>query len=300
MRLTAWVVCLIAFASATLGAEKLPPPDHTKANINGLQAVMMASAVENERGDFDPVRLPGCKVYLAPSNALHEHLSFPCNEWFLSPEGSFLVWLATDDMVSSMQMGLVNGNAPYKGGGSVSIHDMQPAGWVTVEGPVPADHTVRYTHLDVPGPYGFSVRASSCDAAKRFPVPPGRVVAGIFDANGDVVAYHSPLMVEAGETTVFRIVPPACGSDLVAILNVPRRHREGLPLDLAVKGAVSRAPDVRLDKPNFVVAVWYGLTEESVTLSATSPTLELKRDVDLRPGAVSTIRTELPIRENSR
>jgi hypothetical protein len=296
MRRTAWVVCLLAVVMG-LEAEEPFKPDHTKANINGLQGVMFASAVQNARGDWDPVGLPGCRTYLAPKEALHEHLSYPCNEWFVPPaEGTYLVWLATQDAVSTNQTIFMSRDVPYRGFGSVAIHGLHPAGFVTVDVPVPADHIVKFLHLAAPG-LGFSLRVSARDAAKRFPMPPGQVVAGIFNARDEAVAYSRPFSVKAGQTTTFHVTPPERGSDLLVILRKPPGHRDGSPLDLIVRGAAAKAPDVLLEQRSHVVAVWYGLTDERVTFSAASKTLELKRELQLRPGTISTLRTDLPVKE---
>lgn len=291
------MACILIAVAMSLEGQRLPPPDHTKADINGLQGMMFASALENERGESDPVRLSGCRVYLAAETALHEHHSFPCNEWFLPPaDGSYLVWLATEDAVSS-QVVLMNRNVPYTGFGTVSIHNLEPAGFVAVAGPVPADHTVRFMHLDAPGS-GFLLRVASRDVGKKFPMPPGRVVAGIFNSRDEAVAYQRPLTVKTGETTTFRITPPARGSDLVVILSRPQGHRDGRPLEVVLNGASPRIPDVLADRRRrYVVAVWYGLTDERVTVSATAPTLELKREVELHPRSVSTLRADLLVRE---
>lgn len=143
------------------------------------------------------------------------------------------------------------------------------------------------------------LRVSSGDSGKRFPIPPGRVVAGIYNSREEAVAYSRPLIVKTGETTAFRITPPDRGSDLLVVLSRPPGHRDGrLPLDLILKGAVQKAPDVLWDhERRYVLAVWYGLTDERVNVSATSPTLELNREVELRPRKVSTLRAELTVKE---
>jgi hypothetical protein len=297
MRKDAWMVCLLAAAALTLEAQETFKPDHAKANINGLPGWMDVPAVRNARGEWEPVRLAGCRVYLAPKTALHEHLSFPCNEWFVTPaEGTYQLWLATEDAVSSPQTILMARDEPYRGFGSVAIHRMQPAGFVTVDVPVPADHIVKFLHLDAGG-LGFFLQASSRNAGSRFAMPPGRVVAGIFNARDEAVAYSRPLSVKAGETTTFRVTPPDRGSDLLVVLRKPPGHRDGPPLDLVVSDTALRAPDVLLEQRTYVVAVWYALSGERVTFSAVSPTLELKREVELRPHTVSTLRADLTIKE---
>ncbi len=292
-----WMACFIVVAMTMGAQEKFGPPDHAKANINGLQGVMEVPAIRNARGESEPVRLSGCRVHLAPKAALHEHLSFPCNEWFLTPEeGTYQVWLATEDAVSSVQTILMARKVPYRGFGSVAIHDMEPAGFVTVDVPVPADHVLKFLHLDVRS-LGFSLRVSSRDAGKRFAIPPGRVVAGIFNVRDEAVAYSRPLTVKVGETTTFHVTSPDRGSDLVVVLRKPPGHRDGPPLDLLVSGAAPRPPDVLMEQRSHVVAVWYGLLDERVTISAASPALELKRDIELRPRTVATLRAELTVKE---
>ena len=300
MRTSVWMTWVLAAAVTTGAQEKFGPPDHSKANIGGLQGVMDVPAVRNERGEWDPVRLAGCRVFLAPQAALHKHISFPCNEWYRTPtEGAYQVWLATEDAVSSTQTVLMAREVPYRGFGSVAIHGMQPAGFVTVDAPVPVDHIVKFLHLDAGG-LGFSLRVSSGAAGKRFAMPPGRVVAGIFNAGDEAVAYSRPLNVKPGEATVFRPTSPDRGSDLLVVLRKPPGHRDGPPLDLVVSGAVRRAPDVLLEQRSHVVGVWYALVEERVTFSAVSPMLELRRDLELRPSAISTLRADLIVKEEKK
>jgi hypothetical protein len=176
---------------------------------------------------------------------------------------------------------------------------MHPAGFVTVDVAVPADHIVKFLHLDAGG-LGFSLRISSRNAGGRFAMPPGRVVAGIFNARDEAVAYSRPLSVKAGETTTFRVTPPDRGSDLLVVLRKPPGHRDGPPLDLVVKGAALKAPDVLVDQRSHVVAVWYALPDERVIFSAASPTLELMREVVLRPHAISTVRADLTVKEEKK
>lgn len=295
MRIAVWVAWLF---SAGLAMEaQLFKPDHAQANIDGWQGAMDVPAIENASSGWVPVRLPDCRVYAAPKTALHEPLIFPCNEWYLTPnEGTYLVWLATDDLVSSVQTILMARQVPYRGFGSVALHTMQPAGFVTIDGSVAANHVVKFLHLDIEG-IGFSLRVSSKDVAGRFAIPPGRVVAGIFDSRDNAVAYSRPLTVVAGETTTFRVKPPDDGSDLLVVLRKPPGHRSGPPIELFVNGAVRKGPDVLLEQQSHVVAVWYGVPDREVTVSAASPKLRLEKRLELKAGTVSTLRAELTLRE---
>lgn len=296
MRQSPWMVCFIVVAMTAVAQEKFGPPEYEKANIDGLNGIMVVPSVQNARGEWDPVRLDDCWVYLAPGDALQEHLSFQCNEWFLPPaDGSYLVWMATDDCVSSFQTILMNRNEPYRGG-SVLIHEMQAAGFVTIDSTVPPDHTLRFQHLDVPWGW-FALRVSSEDAGGRFAMPPGRVFAGIFNSREEAVAHSRPMHVDAGKVTNFHLATPDRGSDLLVILGKPRGHRDGQSVDVVLSGAEQRTPDVFLDQRNRVVALWYGLQNDRVTVSASSPDLELKRELQLRPRMISTLRTELTVKE---
>ncbi len=273
----AFLCCLLAAAGVPLAAQDCPAIDHRQANIDGKQAIM-DFAVEAPNGD-----LTGCRVVLAPGNALERRLYYPCGQWYLPPHpDSYLTWLETATAVSG-QTALIYRAPEYQGAGLVMGWRLAPAGSVLVKNAVPEGATVRYMHLDHPG-RGFQLRVAAADAGKAALVPPGRLYAGIFDAEGNAIAHTAGVTVEPGKVTELEILPPSAGGDLLVILDKPSSARKA-KVTLTAGG---RAPDVIRDDGSRVVAVWFALPAGEVAVSA-SP-LQFRKTIVVRRGSVVTIR----------
>jgi hypothetical protein len=265
----------------SLAAQDFPTIDHRKANIEGKQA-MLDFAVETPDGD-----LTGCRVVLAPGNALERRLYYPCGQWYVPPRAeTYLSWMETTSAVSGQQTALIFRAAEYQGAGLVKGSILVPAGSVLVKNTVPEGATVRYMHLDRPG-RGFQLRVAAPDAGKAALVPAGRLFAGIFDAEGNAIVHARPVTVEPGKLTQLEILPPSAGGDLLVILEKPSSPRK---TEMTLT-AGDRAPDVIRDERTRVVAVWYGLPVGEVEVSA-SP-LQFKKTVAVRLGSVVTIRESI-------
>ena len=290
---TAAAILLVA-SSASGGGW---PPDHAKANIDGRQAVAVFPVIAGG----EPFASDDCVVQLAPHDAPHRRLTYRCGEWFVPPApGGYRVWLELDGRVSSFQTSLQEPDEapPYRGRGFVQVQDVVPSGFVSTASDVPPGHTVRYLNLDRPG-RGFSLRASGSAAAKPAPMPPGRVVAGIFDDTRDeAVAYSRPLLVEEGKSTLFHIDPPAAGSDIVVHLQKSLRSQRGdTSLRIQTPSGV-RPPDVTYDSATWHVGVWYGLPSEKATLSVSSPGFATEpQQIALQPQRVTTVNLRRPSRQ---
>lgn len=270
-------LCGLLAAGVSLAGQDLPTVDHRQANIDGKQAIM-DFAVEAPDGD-----LTGCRVVLAPGEALERRLYYPCGQWYVPPHpDSYVTWLETANAVSG-QTTLIYRASQYQGAGLVMGWRLVPAGSVLVKNAIPEGATVRYMHLDQPG-RGFQLRVAAGEAGKAALVPPGRFFAGIFDAEGNAIAHSRPVTVEPGKVTKLEILPPAVGGDLLVILQKPADARK-TKVTLTAGG---RAPDVVREESARVVAVWYGLPEGEVEVSA-SPT-RFSKTVQVRRGSVVTIR----------
>lgn len=271
------VLCGLLAAGVPLAAQGFPKIDHRKANVDGKQAIM-DFAVEAPDGD-----LTGCRVVLAPGEALERRLYYPCGEWYVPPKpDTYLTWLETETAVSG-QTALVYRAAQYDGAGIVMGWRLVPAGSVRVKNRIPEGTTVRYMHLDQPGK-GFQLRLGPADARKPALVPPGRLYAGIFDGEGNAIAHTAEVAVDAGKLTELEILPPAAGGDLLVILEKPPSARK----TEATLTAGGRPPDAFRDDGARVVAVWFKLPAGETEVSA-SP-LEFRKRVMVRRGSIVTIR----------
>ena len=130
-------------------------------------------------------------------------------------------------------------------------------------------------------------------------MPPGRVVAGIFnDARDEAVAYSRPLLVEEGKSVVFDIDPPAKGSDVVVHLRKAVRAKRGDTTLRIETSSGARPPDVTYDSAMWHIGVWYGLPADKATLSVSSPDFPTDpQPITLQPQRVTTVNLRRPSRE---
>lgn len=287
------VLGIVAFiASSTATFAQSWPPDHSKADINGREGMLLYPMDEQQ----NRIESRNCVVQLAPMEALETRFTYDCEEWFLPPEtGAYLCWLELNGRVSSAQTLLREADTKFQGTGFVVSHETVPGGFVSVPQKIPPGHTVRYLSLDRPG-YGFSIRVPAGTASKPAPMPPGRVIAGIFSEAADQAVAHSrPLLVEAGKTTEFRIDPPREGSDLLVMLRKPSGPHAPTNAILRVRdGSRVWDADVLHDSRSWYVALWYGLPATAVTLSLEASGLALKETkIQLAPAKVTTVRQNL-------
>lgn len=255
---------------------------------------MLLYAVDEQQQRIEP---RNCVVQLAPMEALEKRFTFACEEWFLPPRaGMYRVWVELDGRVSSAQTLLrESGDTKFQGSGSVLSHGTVPGGFVAVPQKIPPGHTVRYLNLDRPG-YGFSLRVPAATAAKPAAMPPGRVIAGIFNEQDDEAVAHSrPVLVASGKTTEFAIESPREGSDLLVMLRKPSGWSERTNTLIRVRdGSRVWDADVLHDSRNWYVALWYGLPATTVNLSLDAPGMELREaTIQLAPQKVTTVRRDL-------
>lgn len=287
---------VVLFATAAIGGGW--PPDHSKANIGGQEGIAVFPAIAVAEGSTPaPFSSEECVVQLAPENALDQRFTYRCGEWFLPPRsGGYRVWLELDGRVSSFQTFLRTGeDVPYRGKGSVLLHEVVPSGFVSLRHDIPKGHTVRYLSLDRPG-RGFAIRVAASSARQRAPLPPGRVVAGVFnDETNEAVSYSRPAVVEEGKTTSLQIDRPSKGSDLVVHLRKPRGPSGDREASFRVEsGSGARGADVVHETSSWYVAVWYALPSEPVVLSVTSSEFSMEpKTIELKPREVTTVEARL-------
>lgn len=270
------------------------PPDESKANIGGKEG--MAMFPSDHEG---PIEALDCVVQLAPMDALEKRFTYSCGQWFLPPAaGSYRSWLEMKGRVSAAQTILrYAGDAPFRGEGWKILHETVAAGYVAVPQDVPAGHTVRYLSLDSPM-FGFSLRVPPGSASRPAPMPPGRVIAGIFrDDSDDAVAHSRPMTVEAGKTTTFRITPPADGSDLLVMIRKPPGSPPATRCAIRVRAASAlHDAEVVRETPGWLIALWYGLPAGEVTLLVDGPDFESPETaIRLTSGKITTIRPTLKL-----
>jgi hypothetical protein len=270
------------------------PPNQAKANIGGLQGILIYPYMGSDSSR--PFAMKNCRVVMAPDEALEQRLTYPCADWFVPPqEGAYRTWVEGDSFSSSSQI-LVNFvAAAYDGSGLVISTEVVPAGYLMSATGVPAGSTLRLLNLDRSG-RGFAIRVAANDALKPIRIPPGRVVASLFDAHDNAVAQSRPLQVEAGKTTSLSLEAPKKGADVQLMLRKPRGARSGqMPIETFLTRQGARVtPEVLYEGPTWFVAMWYGVPEGDWTLKAEAANAALvPSPVALRAQHVATIRREL-------
>ncbi|HKR65605.1 MAG TPA: hypothetical protein VJZ00_17880 [Thermoanaerobaculia bacterium] len=289
-----FILATLFVLGAALNGRAEWPPNRAKANIGGLQGVLVYPYTGSNSDR--PFAMTNCRVVLAPDEALEQRLSYPCGEWFLpAEEGAYRTWIEGDSFSSSAQILLNYVAAPYDGSGLVISSEVVPSGSIVSGTAVPAGSTLRLLNLDRPG-RGFAIRVAAADAMKPIRIPPGRVVASLFDAHDNALAQSRPLQVEAGKTTRFTVEAPKKGADVQVMLRKPRGARSGqTPIQPFLTRQGARVtPEVVHEGPTWIVAMWYGVPEGDWTLKAEAPSVVLvPSSVALRAQRVVTIRREL-------
>jgi hypothetical protein len=270
------------------------PPNHAKANIGGLQGILIYPYMGSDSSR--PFTMRNCRVVMAPDEALEQRFLYPCGDWFVPlREGAYRTWIEGDSFSSSSQM-LVNFvAAPFDGSGLVISTEVVPAGYLVSATGVPAGSTLRLLNLDRSG-RGFAIRVAANDALKPIRLPPGRVVASLFDAHDNAVAQARPVQVEAGKTTKLSLEAPKKGADVQVMLRKTRgvRSDQTVIKTFLMRQGARVTPEVLYEGPTWFVAMWYGVPEGDWTLKAEAANVALAPSpVALRAQHVVTIRREL-------
>jgi hypothetical protein len=158
---------------------------------------------------------------------------------------------------------------------------MVDAGELSAKNAAPRQHQVRFLHAEsvyfggeTRTPFERVVPGSSAAERVRFPVGPA-VVASMDSRTHDVVALSRPVSVVKGRLTVAEVAPPPAGSDLVATLERPAdgEHLLDAAAPLLVRGESKIHPNLLIDGPEHITAIWYGVASGEASLEIESRSL---------------------------
>ena len=286
--------CLVS-AGVLLASTEMP--DSRTGVINGRSAVLFWPAEAVKEGPPKQLLSPdGCEAHLVAEAERAHELILPCGKWVQPSPGTYRVWLEQGNTISIAQTVL-----HYFGtseAGLRSVYPMVPAGRIAVETSVGKGQSLRFLQA-APLVRSFERRASGPNAGQPVLMPEGMVLAGLFDdSSNDAVALSRPLTIRSGQTSTVTLQQPRTGSDVLVILERPRRpagKRDVVRVSLQSGG--TRSPDLFINAADRVVAVWYGLAEGSARLVIDSETLELApEEIGLARSGVTTVRRRLRVK----
>jgi hypothetical protein len=292
-------VLTFAFGLFPCGAQDASDvnlPEASEGNVNGLQGVTFVpeTLVDGERRLVDA---SGCRVHLVPTD-VDERLTYDCATWFAPPQGRYTVWLEQRDRLSNQTIFVYSGSK-FDGHGMVVVMPLRDAGFaaLSADAAVSDDQTVRFLSLE-PSSRGFDKRLQASEAGSATRLPAGRAMAGVFDREGNALALSRPFSMKGGQTVTITPKSPVQATDLMVVLGKQRaklQERGKRETAIGVRlGDGTRAPDVMYETDGRIIAVWYGLTHETATLTATSELFRSpEKTIHLSPGRVTTVREEL-------
>ena len=272
-------------------------PDPATGNVNGLAGLFYWPSVMRAASDQAPQPLPsaeGCDVHLVPLSDPDRELSYPCGKWFAPARDRYVFWLELAGKISAQGI-VIYDAAPFRGSGLPAITPVGPAARVGIpaDRSLPEGETLHVMSLE----RSESTRRITADRATTpIQMPPGRVLAGRFDKRtNDAIALSRPVELHADRTTSIWPTPPA-QSDLLVVLAKPFAKEGSSRLLLN-----DRPPDVMIDAPEQLLAIWYGLDLPRATLSLKSDIAFWEsREVRFTRGNVTTLRSELLPLPNAR
>lgn len=274
-------------------------PDRQEGNVNGLQGVNFVpeALVDGERRIVDA---SGCSVHLVPGN-VDKRLTYECAKWFAPPPDRYTVWLEQGNRLSSQTV-LSYPGSKFSGNGVVAVVSLEDAGFATLstDTSVSDQQTVRFLSLESSAT-GFERRLQAREARSATRLPAGRALAGVFDSEGNALALSKPFTMKGGQTVTVTPKAPVQATDLMVVLGKHRgtwEDRAKRKTSVGVRiGDATRAPDVMYETDGRIIAVWYGLTQETAILTANSELFRSpEKTIPLSPGKVTTIREELTLR----
>jgi hypothetical protein len=282
------VVAVSALFGSRMQAQ-IHLPDPASGNIGGKQAVLFWPT-DSVTQKHLPVE--GCVVHVVGENG---EITHPCGTWFNPEIGRYSVWLETRDRISPGRVSVAYGGGPFPGYGKQIFAPVVPAGNVLVsfQGPVPAHATFRALALKADGfPFERQIPASAKEVTLK--VPAGPVLVGLFDRDSEAVALSQPVEVVSNRTMAVRLSPSRSATALVVLDRPPKKAEAGrnaTALALAIHDDV-RPPDVFLDAPGRLFAIWYDLPPGKAELSLRSTELMLNAPtlLVLKTGNVATYR----------
>lgn len=286
-----------ALPGAAQKALDLDLPKPAEGNIDGFQAVNIVpeGLVNGLPHIVDPA---GCNVYLVPTN-VNERLTYPCTTWFAPPPDRYTIWIEKGNRLSEQTV-LKYPGSKFANNGLVSVMSLKSAGFaqLSADANVGNQETVRFLSLQ-PSFAGFERRLQPGEAKAATRLPAGQALAGIFDARGNAVALSRPFTMQEGQTVVVTPKPPL-KADLMIVLGkheATALQREKETTVSLRAGGATRRPDVIYETDGRIIAVWYGLAENSAMLTVTSAVFRSPEyTISLPAGRVTTYREELTLK----
>ena len=220
-------VLLALLAAITTSVAGAPPwmPVAREGVIEGKAALTVMAGDEGPDGEIVLQEPTGCEIRVVPEADRDREFTWKCGQWFQPPAaGKYLLWIESDRGISTHQVLLRYSPVPFRGRGSLTAHSLQPSGRVAVTSTVGGGDSFRFISLN-PGQsvrtFERRVPASVSEAVVRMPA--GRVVAGVFDAEGNALALSRPLVVEQGQILRAAVTRPPDADLLTIFTGVPER-----------------------------------------------------------------------------
>lgn len=288
---------LIAFV-ATSAYAAIHLPDPRTGVIDGHVATLVWPA---RNGTRELLPTDGCTGHLVPLDDLNSEEIRPCGEWFQPATGRYKVWLQGLDYISPSPTILICQRDLPGDRGLPAVLPVVPAGRVAASPrlSIPAGHGLRLLSLGTTSlQRAFDRRVSK--AHEPTLMPAGKALAGVFHREtGEAIALSRPIDIVPGKTTIVAPESPSVDSDVFAVLERPRLvvPEQLDPVKLLLNDDHgSHAPDVVLDSPERVYAVWYGVAGRSAQLRIESGTLSFPAaTLALRPRRVVTLRSRMSL-----
>jgi hypothetical protein len=266
---TALVLVSLGVPAALSAEHHWQLPDASSGVIDGHPAALFWPAVAETAELLDP---RGCEVHITKVEKTTESI-YPCGDWFVPPVGRYIAWVESDQWMSPAPVVFSYGGGPARTGGARLITPVVPAGRVSVffTGQPPRASSVRFLSLLGKGGHAIERRATLDETRRGIRMPAAGCLIGLFADDDSAVAISRPIMVKAHDMTNVKLASPT----KPGVLAILRRTATG-PVKVTIhSGAASFAPDVFLDAPGRVYAVWYALPRSAANLSIESNDLSL-------------------------
>jgi hypothetical protein len=243
-----WIAAILFVALGAGSAAAQPSPD---PHDRGIFVVPMKGSVT--------LATAGCTAFLMPFADPRRERGYPCGAWFLPPAGDYLIRVEYPGTISRTTGVVLVPAVVYPGGGKLTF-SMVAAGRVTVgrETVWPKNGSLRMIGLDEL--VGFERRLD--DPAKGLTgiqVPAGRMLFGLFDADGNAVALTRIMAIQAGRGASLDLLPPRTDGDVLAVFDGARGEDLRLAEVTLNSQTMSRPADATSRTPSHLVAVWYGV-----------------------------------------
>ncbi len=248
----------------------------------------------------------GMEVYLVPADNLDEETRHPCGLWLSPPPGKYKFWLQGRGMISPASMVMTYSAPPFEGKGRAHVSSVVPAGRIGLspDREMSAGLILRLLHTESHNrgsrPRSEMSRSVPADSAHAGALmPQGPVMAGLFDVSKkEYVAFSKPVDVFRGSVTYVDPRPPAAGTDLVVVLDRPRKAASFEEYDISLSAlgtdGSTRPPELTIPTSDRIFGVWYGLSDKYVTLQVESPSVFTKpREIVLPEGRVARYHGQL-------